>query len=186
MTTLLARARSSWRAMGLILAFALLAGPALSGGGTAGVAAAATTARWASCPGVSFYPLFSDGYDQASFYGTNEAHGRFGHGVLTCPLQLPPGATITAVKFHLYDSYPSQNIGPCNLSRVKLDPPSGTIQSLAGPRSTSGAPGYVTLTDTSIERATVNNHYYAYYASCTLSFMSSDLGILGVSVRYVP
>jgi hypothetical protein len=184
------RARSSWRAMVraavLVAVGALVVGPAVAPGGGVSVADAAATARWTSCPGVGFYPLFSDSYDPSSVYGTNQQHGRFSHGVLSCELQLPSGATITAVEFHLFDGYPSADIGPCSLTRMKLDPPTGATQMLAGPRSTSGTPGYVTLTDTSIAYATVDNRYRAYYATCAMQALSSDLGILGVSVRYTP
>ena len=109
------RARPSWRAAVLVLAgvaSGVFVGPAISGGGQQAVEAA-TTARWVNCPGVAFDPSNS-----GETYGFSLSY-RTGSGVFHCALGLPHGATITAVRFHLFDADPALDIG-CRLHRVKL------------------------------------------------------------------
>ena len=178
------RAGQDWRAGGLVLAAiaaAFLVVPALAGSSQPTAVEPSATSEWTSCPYFGFDPTFKN----QEFVSTESV--RTGFGGFVCSLQLPHGARVTAVEFHLLDQAPGgSDIGPCEVYRVKLDPPTGGRQRMAGPLSSSGSPGYVTVTDTSILRDTVNNRSYAYYASCLIQDSRSDLGIVGVSVRYKP
>ena len=187
MSTLSRPAGPSWRAIVLVLAGvaagAFLVGPALAGASQQAAIEASATARWASCPGLDFYPDRSGGV-----YG----RGPTASGVVreadvnvVCGLSLPHGAKVTQVRFHLFDDDPSVDIVGCDVHRVRLDPPTGESQRLAGPKGTTGTPGYVVRIDSSIAFPTVNNRYYAYYAECNLSQgLYENPGVVGVTVRY--
>jgi len=95
-------------------------------------------------------------------------------------------ATVTEVEFHLRDFDADHAINGCTLMRVRLDPRTGDFQRMAGPRVTSGAPGYVTLADPSIDHAVVKDRYYAYWAECNFEANSGLLGVVGVTVRDTP
>ncbi len=140
---------------------------------------AARDTRWASCPGVAFYPR-----DSADPYSTAGATRRGPSGRLYCGLTLPHGATITAVKFQLNDPNNGADITDCALIRIKLDAPDGTYQTLAGPLASSGFAGYMVRTDTSIDHAVVDDRHYAYLAQCAIPVSDVALGIVGVTIRY--
>ncbi len=184
---LISHAGPSWHAVMLVVVGmvigALVVQPVMARVTGGSVEPAATTTKWASCPSVAFYPGFSPdryGQDFVKRLGASED--------MYCGLTLPHGATITAAKFHLYDSSNTDQVDQCALYRVKLDPPDGSFARLAGDLATGVAfdGGYVALTDTSINDAVVNNRLYAYLAKCRLQFYGTALAIIGVSVRYRP
>lgn len=181
------RAGPSWRAVFLVLmgvAVGVVATQSgLASAGSGSVAPAAKTARWASCPSVAFYPV--SGSDSYATAGT----GRIGASArLYCGLSLPHGATITAARFHLFDNDNLYEVNDCAIVRIRLDPPDGTYQTLAGPLSSGVAfhGGYVTRGTTAIHHALVDDRLYAYLAQCAIGEHEDGLQIVGVSVRYTP
>jgi hypothetical protein len=166
-----------------VAAGAFLVGPAMAGVAQAPIEPAAT-ARWANCPGVGFGAAVYDDY-----YRTSGPSGRYGESTFLCPLSLPHRARVTAVRFHLRDESPLFALSGCYVSRSTLEPPTGAVQHLAGPLGTGvdASPGYVVREDSSIQFPRVNNREYAYHAECTIAGGNlASVGILGVSVRYVP
>jgi hypothetical protein len=161
----------------LVLAGAVagvLVGPRIGDGRQA--VEAATTAKWVSCPGVAFAAA-----DSGQAFGLSDLR-RTGLGVFDCPLGLPNGATITAVRFHLFDADAVANIG-CRIHRVRLA--DGLHQFVTESRGTNGTPGSVTLGAASITHALVDDRQFGYFAGCSLGADSTELGIGGVSIRYV-
>jgi hypothetical protein len=182
-TGLVTRAGPSWRAVILVLLGVAISGPiARSELAVGSVAPAVASGKWVSCPSVAFYPVDHDDVYRTDYTGRTGASIRF-----YCGLTLPHGATIRAAKFHLYDDSVGE-VFDCAIVRIRLDPPSRTFQELARVPSTGGPfrGGYLTLTDTSIEHAVVDDRYWAYLAQCGLTHDSVDLQIVGVTLRYAP
>lgn len=194
-TVLTSRFAPDWRALAILFLGAALTALALRPG-TPGAAAgqvspaaagelspAAAGTRWVSCSGLAFLP-----HTASASYATFGTVRVF-DTVSFCPISLPHGAVITAVRFHVYDNHSPGSLGPCHLKRTPLDPTSFlSPQNVAGPLQTGAdaTPGYAVLVDTTIpvKRATVDNRSFTYAADCNVSHYSQHLGVVGVSVRY--
>jgi hypothetical protein len=135
----------------------------------------------ASCAGFGFYPSYYE--DVYTSIGVRRQAGPV--SLLFCALSLPHGKTVTSVKFQLFDESPAGGISGCYVSRVKLAPPDGSFQRLAGPLESGGsfADGYVVRTDTSIINAVIDNKKFAYFAECQAPGVM-EMGVVGVSVFY--
>jgi hypothetical protein len=140
----------------------------------------ATVTRHASCGGYSFVPWA----DTQSFGVWNDL--RIGQGGFVCGLTLPQGATISAVRFMVYDDDANGAVQLCHVWRSQIDPPAQNGQLLTGKYSTSVAsqPGFEIMADTLIDHAVVDNRHFAYRAFCYLTERQSTLGILGVTVKF--
>jgi hypothetical protein len=182
MSILVGRPGATWRTIAVLLA-AILAGVIIGrldvGGVASGAIEPATTAKWANCVGFGAYPHDGKVEWRSEAVFRNARANTF----LFCPLSLPDGVTITAVKFHVNDEEELADVGPCYVSRMQLDPPDGDYQRLAGPRSTTGTPGYTVLTDSTIQHGVVDNRYFAYWGECTMTG-DDDMGVVAISVRY--
>ncbi len=68
---------------------------------------------------------------------------------------------------------------------MKLAPPDGSFQRLAGPLESGAAfsDGYVVRTDTTITNAVIDNKKYAYFAECQAPTFQ-EMGVVGVTVLY--
>ncbi|MFN8623253.1 MAG: hypothetical protein U0869_21150 [Chloroflexota bacterium] len=173
-------------AAGSVLAVALVP-PALATR-PAAVAPAATVTGAASCPGVGFMPTGSGvqlSEDGVARYFTGFA------ATFRCPIQLPQGARVTAVRFSVNDGRPGTSaefsITDCQLQRGAIDPASSTVVTMAGPLSSGDQPGKVVLSDTSITGATVDNRRYAYWAQCSIGgtdVAAVPVYLYGVDIRY--
>jgi hypothetical protein len=169
-----------------VLIGALLAAP---GTGTA----VTTYTRYASCPGVAFYPAFDEDY--ATFAGGSMRYPLQGTPVtFRCDPHLPNGAIVKSLKATVIasSSDPDTKVW-CAM----------TWSGLSGSTSTgdygamAGGPGLATvtgsgsaqvLTDSSINSATIDNTTRAYWIECTTQVDAADspfqVGIFAAVVKY--
>lgn len=141
---------------------------------------AATSTRWLSCVGMGFFP-----HDSSVPYGSNAAFYRDGPGgYYHCAIQVPDRATITQVRFTVFDTRDTGPTGPGYLGRVRLDGTSAQPTALSNLLSTTaaGTPGRKVLTDSTITNGLVDNQRYAYWLECyipSVLLATGDAGIFG-------
>ncbi|MDP2623706.1 MAG: cell wall-binding repeat-containing protein [Actinomycetota bacterium] len=136
-----------------------------------------------SCP-ASGFQVDDDGFE---FTLVNSQ--LLGSGSFSCAVMLPPGSTITSVRFTVRDNHGFQGV-PCSMRRVDLT--GGTFNfgitnviTLASAETSGvGTPGTAELIDSTIDNPLVDNLRYAYWLSCTLWEFSADLSIYGAIVYY--
>jgi hypothetical protein len=105
-------------------------------------------------------------------------------GSFSCNVALPHGATITGVRFAVYDQNPSSNMGPCTLRRLRLTAPIGSGGTMLDAGSSSGSPGDMTLSSTAVSDPVVDNDNFSYLLSCAFASSGGALGVYGAIVDY--
>ena len=134
-----------------------------------------------NCMGIGMQPWAS-----GLAYSAN-ATGRYltsGTGFFNCPVVLPDGATITALRAGVHDLHDTAQT-VCYLLAVSPDFGAGgyspAFTDYSGETET---PGNIVLEDTTITSPVVDNEAYSYLAECELSGSGEDLALRGVSVEY--
>ncbi len=134
-----------------------------------------------SIPAAAFQPAI-DGNDY-------ENHGRFlkrlsagasGSGHYLAPVQLPHGATVTAVTFHWYDAV-SGLFGSAELKRTNR---AGSMEIMAS-TYTFDEGGYGSFRNDSIGHATIDNVNYTYWVDWSLASTPNVMGC-SVTIEYIP
>jgi hypothetical protein len=137
-------------------------------------------------PRAQYFVVGGEGFvpgsnvDYFNTYGNGGAYIVSGSGALVAPVHLPHGAVVTELRVFFYDNSSSD-------MTVSLD-----LQGMSGGYSTmarvssSGAPGYMSETDTTITSATIDNLAYSYlvYAYCS-AWDGGNLKIKGAVIRYL-
>ncbi len=137
-------------------------------------------------PRTQYFVVGGEGFvpgsnvDYFNTYGNGGAYIISGSGALVAPVHLPHGAVVTEFRVFFYDTSSSD-------MTVSLD-----LQGMSGGYSTmarvssSGAPGYMSETDTTISSATIDNLAYSYliYAFCP-AWDGGNLKIKGAVIRYL-
>jgi hypothetical protein len=137
--------------------------------------------RTLSCSGIGFTAISST--VESANYGAL----RGGEGFHTCSLSLPHKATVTRVRFTVYDIALLQEVRNCALVRVALAAsPTPTLEVMASVPATgiNPYPGIVRLTDTTISKAYVDNTKWGYFLQCEPTYNSGNVGIYGADVTY--
>jgi hypothetical protein len=185
------RARA-WRLAFLVAAVmvvsALAANAVVSGPGAASAASsAATQTRSVSCSSFQFLPV--DSATQSDYANSKRIRsGTSGSGFFSCNPGLPTRAVVTKVQFSIWDGSGSSELKFCGLYRAGLGDADGaeSVQELAAvpPTGLAEAPGFARLTDTSIQRATIDNSKFSYWLQCNLGQAGQTLGLYGADVIY--
>ncbi len=138
--------------------------------------------RHFSCEGTAWENGFSwkaYGLDGSGKHGD----GSFPPTLFVCSVNIPDGATVTAVSFSLKDDHASQD-DQCSMWRTDLTTVIGNPgRPMAYGVMTSGMPGDVRLTDTTIDFPVIDNSRFAYLLSCFVG-NDSDTGLYGAVVTY--
>ena len=132
-----------------------------------------------NCMGISMQPWAS------GMTYTASATGRYiisGSGYFNCPVVLPDGATITALRAGVYDAHATGLIA-CYILAVSPDFVAVDYSPATTPDS-GDTPGYTVLEDDTISQPLVDNGAYSYMVECELSAAGADLVLRGVSVEY--
>ena len=100
-------------------------------------------------------------------------------GGFACPVNLPQGATVTALHAHLVDETTGEWV-TCILTRTSKD------QSSSGEMADTGQSGngQTIDSDTTIENPVVDNANNFYQANCTIAGYGDDVQLWGVTVDY--
>ena len=102
-------------------------------------------------------------------------------GTFRCSVEIPHGATITAVRFSVVDSDATDVT--CRLDRTNMAASIGTEVHMANV-STSGSPGAVRLEDLTINSPVVDNAQYSYFAQCSVEGTTIATGVYGANIEY--
>ena len=106
-----------------------------------------------------------------------------GNELFRCNLNVPHGATLTDVAFSVRDTDNTGNDVTCQLWRTNMAASVGTELNMASV-ATTGAPGSVRISDTTINQATIDNANYAYFMQCRTESGSSTNAFFGANVTY--
>jgi hypothetical protein len=165
---------------------ALVSGP---GAASAASSAATSQTRSVSCNAYQFVPVDSNtAYDYIKTLRIRA--GEVGSGFFICNPTLPTRAVVTKVQFSLWDKVATSAVSFCGMYRSGLSNATAaqSYQELASVPSTGGpqAPGFVRLTDTSIQNATIDNSNFSYWLQCNLDPTGDHggTGIYGADVIY--
>jgi hypothetical protein len=138
--------------------------------------------RHFSCEGTAWENAFS--WKDYSFGGAGKiGTGPFPPTYFICNVNIPDGARVTEVSFSLEDSHATQD-NECSMWRTDLTTVIGnTWPPMAYGVMTSGTPGSVRLSDTTIDFPVVDNSRFAYLLAC---FVGNDgqTGLYGATVTY--
>jgi hypothetical protein len=184
----LSTVRSRWSGVaifliGIIVGSVLVSPVAARVTGAGNVVPATTYTRTTSCHALNFHPIDSDTRYKNS--GTLLASVTSASSFFLCDPGLPNKATVTRVRFTLFDGDSSSVVELCGLDRAGLaTTTAASFQQLAAVPSTgtNAGPGTVRLSTTSINYATVDNTRFAYWLQCQISGPSA--GIYGADVTY--
>lgn len=102
-------------------------------------------------------------------------------GAFRCSVEIPHGATITAVRFSVVDSDPTDVT--CRLDRTNMAASIGTEVHMAS-ATTTGTPGAVRIEDLSINSPVVDNAQYSYFAQCSVEGTTIATGVYGANIEY--
>ncbi len=136
--------------------------------------------RHFSCAGTAFENAFSwTGYavQDSLKYGD----GAFAPTLFRCSVDIPDGATVTEVSFAVKDTHPSQDV-QCSMWRRDLTA-FGESPPMAYEVITSGTPGDVRISDTTIQQAVIDNAKFSYFVQCWVG-NDSETGLYGAVVTY--
>ena len=103
-------------------------------------------------------------------------------GMFRCSVELPHGATVTAARFSVKDSDAVEDL-LCELWRTNMVVSIGDEANLASV-STTGTPGKVQISDTSVTNAVIDNANYSYFAFCEVPSSTNAAGIYGANIEY--
>jgi hypothetical protein len=102
-------------------------------------------------------------------------------GTFRCSVEIPHGATITAVRFSVVDSDPTDVT--CRLDRTNMAASIGTEVHMAS-AATTGTPGAVRIEDLTINSPVVDNAQYSYFAQCSVEGTTIATGVYGANIEY--
>ena len=102
-------------------------------------------------------------------------------GTFRCSVEIPHGATITAVRFSVVDSDPTDVT--CRLDRTNMAASIGTEVHMAS-ATTTGTPGAVRIEDLTINSPVVDNAQYSYFAQCSVEGTTIATGVYGANIEY--
>lgn len=101
---------------------------------------------------------------------------------LACNAAVPHGATVTAIRFTVFDNSATKIVS-CVFARQAF---LGGLEFMAD-QSTTGEmnqPGPTQLLDTTITDPTVDDNNFAYSVLCQLGGTGTDIGLYGSSIEY--
>jgi hypothetical protein len=135
-----------------------------------------------SIPAAAFHPL-SGQYDF-------ENHGRFlkqfaggtGSGLYLAPVQLPHGATVTAVTFRWYDTL----VGTEGAAIMRRSNRTSASEDNMAYAATFDEGGYGSSQDNTIAYATVDNANYTYYVQWQIPSAAPQVWGCSVDIEYIP
>jgi hypothetical protein len=177
-----------WR-VAFIFTFGCLAGllvmPTAQAATGSSVGKAAVQTRAVSCHGYDFVGLDGGSAQNAAFDGV----GRTGWGWYGCHLDLPNRATITRVRFSVYDKSTTASVDYCSLWRSPLMATAAhQAQSMADVTETGypQKPGNIRKTDSTIAHPVIDNLNYVYRLQCEIADGDAikHTGIYGADVMY--
>jgi hypothetical protein len=104
-----------------------------------------------------------------------------GPDLFRCNADLPDGALVTSVSWSVHDT--TGSAVSCSMWRTNMVASIGAETNMAS-ASSSGTPGGVQITDSSVGSATIDNSNYAYFTQCSLGGTTSAMGLYGVNIAY--
>ncbi len=138
--------------------------------------------RHFACAGTAWENAFS--WKDYSFAGVGKiGTGTFPPTYFICSVNIPDGARVTEVSFSVWDEHASQD-DQCSMWRTDLTTVIGnTGPPMAYGVMTSGTPGSVRLSDTTIDFPVIDNSRFSYLLAC---FVGNDIGtgLHGATVTY--
>jgi hypothetical protein len=142
---------------------------------------AAVQTGYSSCAGSAWESVL----DGTIFQTSNSLKYRTGGttpAVFRCGVQLPHGATITAARFSVKDSDATDVT--CSLWRTDMVSDIGSDSPNMASVSTTGTPGDVQISDTTIANGVVDNGQYSYFVQCDDLGSTASVGIYGANIEY--
>jgi hypothetical protein len=133
--------------------------------------------RQFSCAGTAWESAFS-----TAAYTTNGSLKQ-GNGATTlfrCSVDAPSGATVTAVSFAVRDTGAQGN--SCSMWRTNMTTSVG-VETLMADAATSGTPGNVRISDTTVNQPLIDNDNFTYFVQCFVG-PDSTTGVFGAIVTY--
>ena len=178
------------RPVALLAAGMLLGQAALSI--TSPTTAATMQSRTSSCAGYAFQPLDSDTYAGYLAQGVRYGAPRSGSGIFVCDPKLPNRAVVTSIRFVLWDESPEGEIQGCGLYRTGTTGSGAPRVVTMGRTPSTGLdarPRRITVSDRTIQSATVNTSSWGYWLQCQVHFPTADgryfeAGIVSAHVNY--
>lgn len=137
-----------------------------------------TTRGFFSCPSTAWYPDEND--DAYWTSGSKRFSTTSPVSVFYCNATLPHGATVTSVRFSLYDAV-SPDFVACSLLRTNLVT-HGEIDMAAV--ATDPPVGDTIQTDKTIAKPTIDNKRFTYAFKCALFGSDASIGFYGASAGY--
>ena len=134
-----------------------------------------------NCLGIGMQP-WASGME----YSAND-QGRYmteGPGLFNCMVNLPNGATITAMRAAVKDNSTSFQATCYLIANSNAYPNDGYTPAFTPFSGDVTTPGDIVLEDTTIERPVVDNTTYAYLAECSLDGPGTALVLKSVSIEY--
>jgi hypothetical protein len=139
-----------------------------------------TVTRHFSCAGTAWENAMS-----AVGYGIENSlkhsDGSF-HALFFCSVDIRDGATVTEVSFSVRDSHQSYDVD-CSMWRRDLATEVGASSPMAVDVVTSGMPGDVRISETTIHNPVIDNARFSYGLGC---WVGADIaiGLYGATVTY--
>jgi hypothetical protein len=112
-------------------------------------------------------------------YGMGGAYIASGSGALVAAVHLPHGATVTSFKVYFNDT----SAADMDVWLARLSLAAGGYAILAE-LSSSGAGGYMNVTDNTIGSAVIDNTIFGYHVYAFSEGWSSSLRIMGAVITY--
>jgi hypothetical protein len=138
--------------------------------------------RHLSCAGTAFENAFSwNDYavDGSLKYGL----GTSPFVLFRCSVDVPDGARVTEVSFAVKDTHPTQDV-QCSMWRSHMTAAIGDSgPPMAYEVMTSGTPGDVRISDTTIDHPMIDNGKFSYSLQCWVG-NDSETGLYGAVVTY--
>jgi hypothetical protein len=136
--------------------------------------------RHFSCAGIAF-----ENSNSTSTYSLDVAL-KVGQGpepaLFRCSVEIPDGATVTAVSFSVKDTDASQDV-QCSMWRTNMATAIGAETAMAYDVTTSGMPADVRITDATIDRPVIDNGTFSYFLQCWVG-TDDATGLYGAIVTY--
>jgi hypothetical protein len=139
-----------------------------------------SSTRHFSCAGTAFENAFGWN-DYAVQDSLKFGVGAFPPTLFRCSVDIPDGATVTEVSFAVKDTHPSQDV-QCSMWRRNLTA-FGESPPMAYDVMTSGTPGDVRISDTTIQQPVIDNGKFSYSVQCWVG-NDSATGLYGAVVTY--
>jgi hypothetical protein len=136
--------------------------------------------RHFSCAGTAWEDGMSAvGY---TFDGSlKHSDGSF-HGVFFCSADIPDGARVTEVSFSVKDSHQSYDVS-CGMWRASMKTQLGDGVPMTGEVVTTGTPGDVRISDTTVDFPVIDNSRFSYLLGCSVG-ADRAIGLYGAVVTY--